>query len=76
MRVLCCSTDGCEIEGEVVGGQFFDPGTGSYDLDGRFTVRCDDGARFKVNGWAVEVDPPCTMTQPTQRALHLPMRER
>jgi hypothetical protein len=54
MRVLCEGLDGNAIEGEVIGGADFDPRTATVDLDSQFTVRCDYGARFHINGWMVE----------------------
>ena len=50
MRVL---VDGLEtvIEGEVIGGELLDGVSGQYDLDGAFTVQCDDGTCFLVHGW-------------------------
>lgn len=43
MRFLCSAIDGNDVEGEVIGGEDFDPITGTCDLDAMFTVRCDDG---------------------------------
>jgi hypothetical protein len=54
MRVLCEGLDGTSIEGEIVGGEDFDPVRGTVDLDCVFTVRCDDGVRFHINGWMVD----------------------
>jgi len=47
---------GFDVEGEVIGGEDFDPITGTCDLDPTCTVRCDDGALFEVHGWMVEVE--------------------
>jgi len=30
-------------------------GSGDFDLESEFTVRCEDGALVKVQGWAVDV---------------------
>ena len=46
MRVLCSGLDASDIEGEVIGGEFYDADTGSYDLESSFTVRYDDGEVF------------------------------
>jgi hypothetical protein len=54
MRVICTG-GGFDVEGEVIGGEDFDPISGTCDLDSTFTVRCDDGALFQVHGWMVEV---------------------
>ena len=49
------SGDGMQsIEGEIVGGIREEDGT--WDLDGVFTVRTEDGDLIKVNGW-------CCMTE-------------
>jgi hypothetical protein len=53
MRVICTG-GGFDVEGEVIGGEDFDPITGTCELDSTFTVRCDDGALFQVHGWMVE----------------------
>ena len=37
------------VEGQIVGG-VRDP-DGTWDFDGVFTVRTDDGELIKVNGW-------------------------
>jgi len=55
MRVICTG-GGFDVEGEVIGGEDFDPITGTCDLDSTFTVRCDDGALFQVHGWMVEIE--------------------
>jgi len=45
------SGDGMQsIEGEIVGGVREEDGT--WDLDGVFTVRTEDGDLIKVNGWS------------------------
>jgi hypothetical protein len=54
MRVICTG-DEFDVEGEVIGGEDFDPITGTCDLDSIFTLRCDDGALFQVHGWMIEV---------------------
>ena len=56
MRVLCEGVDGTNVEGKVIGGESMDESTGMVDLDGTFTVRCDDGACFTVHGWLVDVE--------------------
>ena len=38
------------VEGEIVGGVREEDGT--WDLDGVFTVRTDDGDLLRINGWA------------------------
>jgi len=43
------------LEGVVVDGIPVDEGSGDFDLKCEFTVRCEDGALFKVQGWAVDV---------------------
>jgi hypothetical protein len=55
MRLICTGGE-FDVEGEVIGGEDFDPITGTCDLDSTFTVRCDDGALFQVHGWMVEVE--------------------
>ena len=55
MRVHCSTLDGSDVEGEVIGGEFYDPDTGQCDLEYTFTVRRDDGAAFEVHGWLVDV---------------------
>ena len=56
MRVLCEGLDGSNVEGEVISGDFIDVSTGLVDLDGTFTVRCDDGVCFAIHGWLVDVE--------------------
>ena len=51
MRVLCSGMDGSDVEGEVIGGEFYDPDTGRCDLEETFTVRDDHGKVFQVYGW-------------------------
>lgn len=55
MRVLCSTIHGADVEGEVIGGERFDPLTEYCDLDSIFTVRCDNGAIYQVHGWLVDV---------------------
>ncbi len=55
MRVLLSGLDGSDFEGEVIGGEFYDPYTGQCDLEDTFTVRRDDGMIFEVHGWLVDV---------------------
>lgn len=56
MRVRCSSISGHDVEGEVIGGEKFDPITGECDLESEFTVRCDDGTVFQVHGWLVDIE--------------------
>ena len=65
MRVLCSGMDGSDVEGEVVGGEFYDPDTGRSDLEETFTVRCDNGEVFQVHGWMVDV----TIMEETRRLV-------
>ena len=55
MRVLCSTPEGNELEGEVIGGNFFDEVSGGVDLAETYTVRTDQGAVFFVHGWLVDV---------------------
>ncbi len=55
MRVHCSGLDGSDVEGEVIGGEFYDPDTGRCDLEDTFTVRRDDGMAFEVHGCLVDV---------------------
>ncbi len=55
MRVRCSGLDGSDVEGEVIGGEFYDPDTGQCNLEDTFTVRRDDGVAFEVHGWLVDV---------------------
>ena len=43
------------LEGVVVDGTSVDESNAVFDLDCEFTGRRDDGALFKVQGWAVDV---------------------
>ncbi len=43
------------LEGVVVDGFPMDEASGNFDLADEFTLRCDDGALFKVQGWAVDI---------------------
>ena len=43
------------LKGEVVEGVPVSEGSGDFDLENEFTVRCEDGALVKVQGWAVDV---------------------
>ena len=43
------------VEGVVIGGTPMDETSGDFDLDCEFIVRCDDGAQFRVPGWAVDI---------------------
>ena len=61
MRVHCRAIDGYDVEGEVIGGERFDPLSAPRDLQSIFTVRCDNGVLFEVHGWLVDVtviEPP------------------
>lgn len=55
MRVHCSAIDGYDVEGEIIGGERFDPSSTTCDLESIFTVRCDNGALFEVHGWLVDV---------------------
>ncbi len=55
MRVRCSALNGSDVEGEMIGGEFYDPHTGRCDLENTFTVRRDDGMAFEVHGWLVDV---------------------
>ena len=65
MRVLCCGMDGNDVEGEVIGGEFYDPDTARCDLEDTFTVRCDDGEVFQLHGWMVDI----TVLEETRRLV-------
>jgi hypothetical protein len=43
------------LSGVVVDGVPANEGSGDFDLESEFTVRCEDGALVKVQGWAVDV---------------------
>ena len=43
------------LTGVVVDGVPVDEGSGDFNLECEFTVRCEDGALVKVQGWAVDV---------------------
>ena len=47
--------DGRDVDGKVIGDEYFDAGTGRYDLESNFTVQCDDGEVFAVHGWMVDI---------------------
>ena len=55
MRVLVETLEDV-IEGEVISGEPLDDVSGGFDLEGAFTVRCDDGQCFLIHGWLVEVE--------------------
>ena len=55
MRVHCSAIDGYDVEGEIIGGERFDPSSATCDLESIFTVRCDNGAIFEVHGWLANV---------------------
>ena len=65
MCVLCSGLDGSDIEGEVIGGEFYDPDTGCCDLEETFTVRDDEGEVFQVHGWMVDI----TILEETRRLV-------
>ena len=65
MRVICSGLDGSDVEGEVIGGEVYDPDTGRCDLEETFTVRCDNGEVFQVHGWMVDV----TIMEETRRLV-------
>lgn len=54
MRVLC-TLNGSELEGEVIGGNYYDEASGEVDLAETFIVRTDLGGVFSVHGWLVDV---------------------
>ena len=56
MRVLVDGLETGVIEGEVVDGEPLDTLDMCFDLDGRFTVQCDDGSRVVVDGLLVEIE--------------------
>ena len=43
------------LEGVVVDGTPLNQSGGDFDLDCEFTLQCDDGALFRVMGWAVYI---------------------
>jgi hypothetical protein len=43
------------LEGLVIGGTPVSQTSTDFDLECEFIVRCDDGARFRVPGWAVDI---------------------
>lgn len=43
------------LEGVVIDGSPMEESSGYFDLYCEFIVLCDDGARYKVQGWAVDV---------------------
>lgn len=57
MRVVCEFSDlnGTVLEGEVVAGQSSGE-AGTFDLDGVFTLKTDEGEFFKVNGWLAMIE--------------------
>ena len=55
MRVHCSGLDGNDIEGQVIGGEFYDPDTGHCDLEDTFILRRDDGMVFEVHSWLVDM---------------------
>ena len=65
MRVVCSGMDGSDVEGEVIGGEFYDPDTGRCDLEQTFTIRDDHGEVFQVHGWMVDV----TILEETRRVV-------
>ena len=54
MHVLLSGLDESDLEGEVIGGEFYDSDTGQCDLGETFTARRDDGMIFEVHGWLVD----------------------
>ena len=44
------------IEGDVIDGELLDGVGGEFDLDAEFTVRCDDGQCFRIQGWMVDIE--------------------
>ncbi len=65
MRVHCSGLDGSDVEGEVIGGEFYDPDTGQCNLEDTFTVRRADGVTFEVHGWLADV----TIMEENQRLM-------
>ena len=55
MWVLCSTLNGCELEGEVIGGDSCDEASAEIDLAEVFTVRTYQNAVFSVHGWLVDV---------------------
>ena len=53
-RIVAELYDGV-LEGVIVDGVPVDEVYGDFSLDCEVTVRCEDGALFKVQGWAVDV---------------------
>ena len=43
------------LRGVVVDGAPVDEGSGYFDLECEFTVQCEDGTLFKVQGWTADV---------------------
>jgi len=43
------------IEGVVIDAEGYDEANDDFDLEGTFTVRCDDGACFIIHGWMADV---------------------
>jgi hypothetical protein len=44
------------IDGEVIGGELPDGVAGQFDFEAEFTVRCDNGACFRIQEWMIEVE--------------------
>ena len=55
MRVRSSAIDGYDKEGEVIGGESFNPFSEVCDFDSVFKLWCDDGAIVEVHGWLVDV---------------------
>jgi hypothetical protein len=43
------------LEGVVIDGIPIEESSAEFDLECEFTLRCDDGATYKVPGWAVDI---------------------
>ena len=71
MRVLCSGMDGSDVEGEVIGGEFYDPDTGRCDLEETFTVRDDHGKVFQVHDWMVDVTVLEEVRQKPPHTIHV-----
>ena len=50
MRVLCRTLDESELEGEVIGGYFYDEGSGEIDLAEIFNLRLVHASFIRTKG--------------------------
>ena len=55
MRVLCHYLAE-EVEGEIIAGSWCDAECTVFDFDGRFRIRCDDGAIVRVWGYNCSIE--------------------